>query len=199
MHKYADERSHVIWPLAMLLQAQSNYQLPALLHFKWWIWLKIHRQLKKVRSVLQACFYFIATWQLGLETKSALRCWGRRVLLIRWVFSTTSSMCSWIHHFHSKLFAKSDCFPSSLWAKQGSEGGKDAGKTRCVGGSGTAKARPKYWNSPSQRGANLFQMSFKTSISWGLFFLLGQEISSRNPDGLVLLGESHSPVGRTRN
>lgn len=35
MHKYADERSYVSWPLAMLLQAQLNYQLPALLLFKW--------------------------------------------------------------------------------------------------------------------------------------------------------------------
>lgn len=199
MHKYADERNHVIWPLAMLLQAQSNYQLPALLHFKWWTWLKIHRQLKKVRSALQACFYFITTWQLGLETKSALRCWGRNVLLIRRVFSTTSSTCSWIHHFHSKLFAKADCFPSPLWAKGGSEGGKDAGRTRCMWGVRHYKHRAKIFKLSQPETCQLVSNEFQNRLSWSFFFLLGLEISSRNPDGLMLLGKSHSPVGRTRN
>lgn len=66
------------------------------------------------------------------------------------------------------------------------------------GGPGTANTWAKYSNSPSLQGTNLFQMNFKPSISWGCFFLLGLEIL-RNPDGLMLLGVSHSPVGRTRN
>lgn len=206
MHKYADERSHVIWPVAMLLQAQSNYQLPALLHFKWWTWLKIHRQLKKVRSVLQACFYFVTTWQLGLETKSALRCWGRKVLLIRRVFSTTGSTCSWIHHFHSKIFAKSDCFPSQLWAKEDPEGGKDAGRTRCVGGGQTLQmcgqniqTLPtrevqtcfKWASKPSFPGASSFSWDWKyhqetqmVSCFWGRATVLwaGQGTRSSLPE-----------------